>query len=79
VPQVRRILGVASVEIAARRRICARNRAGHTIHKGGACLVIKDSDGGTAKNYCPVCAQAILDQAAVDLEQLRNLLGLASN
>lgn len=77
-PQVRRILGAASVEIAKRQRTCARNRADHTILKGGVCLVIKDSDGGTAKNYCPVCAQAILDQAAADLQQLRDSLGLTS-
>jgi hypothetical protein len=38
------------------------------------CLVIKDPASGGSKNYCPECALAILDQAADDLQQLRDQL-----
>jgi hypothetical protein len=69
-PQVRRILGACTVEIAQRCRICYRDRSNHAIQKGAPCLVIKDPGGG-AKNYCPQCALAILDQAADDLGALR--------
>jgi hypothetical protein len=69
-PQVRRVLGACTVEIAQRCRICHRDRRSHSIPKGTPCLVIKDPGGG-AKNYCPQCALAILDQAADDLGTLR--------
>jgi hypothetical protein len=70
-PQVRRVLGACTVEIAQRLRICSRDRKNHPIPKGTACLVIKDGDSAKTKNYCPQCALAILDQAADDLQALR--------
>jgi hypothetical protein len=73
--QIRRVLGHVVVETAARRRTCYRDRKNHTIPKGEACLVIKDSASGQAKNYCPVCALAILNRAGEDLQQLRISLG----
>jgi hypothetical protein len=69
-PQVRRVLGACTVEIAQRCRICHRDRQNHSVPTGTPCLVIKELGGG-AKNYCPQCALAILDQAADDLETLR--------
>jgi hypothetical protein len=69
-PQVRRVLGACTVEIAQKCRICYRDRKNHSILKGTPCLVIKDPDG-RPKNYCPTCALAILDQAADDLQALR--------
>lgn len=69
-PQVRRVLGACTIEIAQRCRICRRDRKNHSIPKDTACLVIKDASGGT-KSYCPQCALAILDQAADDLQALR--------
>ena len=73
-PQVRRILGACTVETAQRCRICHRARKKHPIEKGTACLVIKDPVSGGTKNYCPQCALAILDQAADDLQALRDQL-----
>jgi hypothetical protein len=70
-PKVRRVIGACMVEIAQRRRLCARDRKNHAIVKGTVCLVIKDPGGSTPKNYCPACALAILDQAADDLQALR--------
>ena len=70
-PKVRRVLGACIVEIAQRRRLCARDRKNHPILKGALCLVIKDPGGGAPKNYCATCALVILDQAADDLEALR--------
>jgi hypothetical protein len=72
-PQARKILGACTIEIAQRCRICYRDRKNHSILKGTSCLVIKDPGGG-AKNYCPQCALAILDQAADDLQALRRQL-----
>jgi hypothetical protein len=76
-PQIRRVLGACTVEIAQRCRICHRDRKNHSITKGTPCLVIKDPDG-RPKNYCPPCALAILDQAADDLQALRERLSLGS-
>lgn len=73
--QVRRVLGAVLVETASRRRICHRARTKHAIAQGEVCLVIKDSASGGSKNYCRSCAQAILDQAADDLRELRDSLG----
>jgi hypothetical protein len=70
-PQVRRVLGACTVEVAQRRRICYRDRKNHSILKGTACLVIKDAASAGTKSYCPQCALAILDQAADDLQALR--------
>jgi hypothetical protein len=73
-PQIRRILGGVSVETASRKRICYRDRRNHAVAKGDACLVIKDGASGESKNYCVPCGLAILDQAADDLQRLRDQL-----
>lgn len=73
-PQVRRVMGTCSVETAQRRRVCHRDRRRHSIEQGTLCLVIKDPASGGSKNYCPDCALAILDQAADDLQELRDQL-----
>ena len=73
-PQIRRVLGMCTVETALRRRVCHRKRKDHSIEQGTLCLVIKDPVSGGSKNYCPKCALAILDQAADDLQALRDLL-----
>jgi hypothetical protein len=70
-PKVRRVLGACTVEIAQRQRICYRDRKNHSILKGTPCLVVKDAGSAKTKNYCPVCALIILDQAADDLQALR--------
>lgn len=74
-PQVRRVLGACGIETAQRRRVCHRDRKRHSIERGTPCLVVKDPVSGGSKNYCPECAMAILDQAADDLQTLRD--GLA--
>lgn len=73
-PQIRRVLGACTVETAKRRRVCHRDRRRHSIEQGTLCLVIKDPVTGGSKNYCPQCALAILDQAADDLQTLRDAL-----
>jgi hypothetical protein len=73
-PQVRRVLGICTIETAQRRRVCHRDRTKHSIERGTLCLVIKDPVSGGSKNYCPQCALAILDRASDDLQGLRNAL-----
>lgn len=73
-PHIRRLMGVCVVETAMRRRVCHRDRKHHSIERGTQCLVIKDPVDGGSKNYCPQCALAILDQAADDLQALRDSL-----
>jgi len=73
-PQIRHVLGAVSVETASNKRICYRDRKKHEVPKGGTCLVIKDGASGGSKNYCVPCALAILDQAADDLQNLRDQL-----
>jgi hypothetical protein len=73
-PQIRHVLGAVSVETAARKRLCYRDRKKHQVSKGELCLVIKDGASSGSKNYCVPCGLAILDQAADDLQQLRDQL-----
>ena len=72
--RIRKVLVACTVEIAQKRRICSHNRAEHVILKGTACLVIRNPGTSGAKNYCPQCALAMLDQAASDLRDLRTAL-----
>lgn len=75
--KVRQLLKDASVETAARKRVCHHNRKKHEIASGTECLVVKDpANSGSKKNYCPECAAAILDQAEDDLSALRVQLSL---
>jgi len=55
-------------------KVCHRDRKHHPIEKDSRCLVIKDLVSGGSKNCCPQCALAILDQAADDLQRLRDQL-----
>jgi hypothetical protein len=71
--KVRELLIAASIDTAKRKRICHRNRRGHSISAGERCLVIKNVGGaGGSKNYCAECAAAILDRAQGDLDALRH-------
>lgn len=72
--QIRRVLGTCMIETAQRRRVCHRDRKHHSIERDTPCLVIKDPVSGGSKNYCPECALTILDQAANDLQRLRDEL-----
>ena len=73
-PQIRHVLGGVSVQTASRKRICYHDRKNHAVAKGDVCLVIKDVASGGSKNYCVPCGLAILDQAADDLQSLREQL-----
>lgn len=74
--KVREIIGHVSVVTAKGRRICHRNRRSHSIAKGEQCLVIREPSSSGSKNYCAVCAAAILDRATRDLSALRKALSL---
>lgn len=73
-PQIRRILGTCTIETALRRRVCHRDRKHHSIERDSPCLVVKDAVSGGSKNYRVECAFSILDQAADDLNKLRDEL-----
>jgi len=75
--KIREILRQTKVEFAKRQRRCHRNRA-HAVAKGESCLVIRDPDSGSSKNYCRECAGAILARAAEDLRRFHEELGLNS-
>jgi len=74
--KVRQVLKHVSVETALRKRICHRDRRGHEIAKGTQCLVIKDESSSSSRNYCPGCAEPILDKAQEHLDQLKARLEL---
>jgi hypothetical protein len=70
----RDILKHVSVEIAKARRKCYRDRS-HQIAKGERCLVIREGSFGGSKNYCSVCAAAILTAAESKQAALRRGIG----
>lgn len=77
-PQIKSVLGHVSVQVAQRKRICYRHRAGNAAHdivKGEECLVVHVADGGD-RNYCRDAAADILGKAQADLEELKKALGL---
>lgn len=71
-PKVKQVLKHVSVETAQRRRKCYRKPAKHVIEAGDLCLVVVEA--GFKRNYCPECAEPILDAAEDDLNQLRGQL-----
>ena len=73
-PPTKRILKHVAVEQASRKRKCHRN-ADHEIACGEHALAVYDDTGGR-RNYCPTCAQPILDQAQAELDQMREALDL---
>jgi hypothetical protein len=75
-PKTRQVLKHVSVEAAQRKRKCFRKPDAHEITRGELCLVIKDDASGGKSNYCPECAEPILDQAQIDLDRLRAELGI---
>jgi len=75
-PAVRKVLKDVLVETAKKSRICHRNRDDHTIKAGDYCLVVRDPGSQGSKNYCRKCAREIIDQAAVDLANVRTQLGI---
>ncbi len=69
--KTRDVLGHVSVEVAGKKRVCHRDRS-HAIHGGEPCLAILGGPRNARKNYCRVCARAILDCARgrlADIEQ----------
>jgi hypothetical protein len=74
--KVKQILKHVSVEAAQRKRKCFRKPNAHEITKGEFCLVIKDGASGGKSNYCPECAEPILEQAQGDLNRLRAELSI---
>ena len=75
-PKVKQVLKHVSVEEAQRKRKCYRKPSAHEITNGEVCLVVKDEASGGSRNYCPECAEPILDQAQEDLDTLRAQLGV---
>ena len=73
-PKVRDVLVHVSVEMAKAKRKCHRKPEQHSMQKGEVCLVIKDSATGGSKNYCPECAEPILNAAKTRIAELENAL-----
>jgi hypothetical protein len=73
-PKVKQVLKHVGVETAQRKRKCYWKPTKHVIAAGDDCLVI--SEAGTKRNYCPECAEPILDAAEDDLDRLRVELNL---
>lgn len=68
-PATRRILKHVRVEVAKARRKCHRKPKEHSIAKHESFLRIQE-EGQGGKNYCSICATAILDQAEADLAEV---------
>jgi hypothetical protein len=69
-PKVTQVLKHVSVQTAGAKRSCARARTKHSIAKGELFLLVRDGQGGY-RNFCPECAEAVLDKAQEDLDALR--------
>jgi hypothetical protein len=63
---VRDIIIHVEVQVAPAKRTCHHNRKEHGIAKGQKCLAIHDGNGAR-KNYCLLCATAILHKAKTKL------------
>jgi hypothetical protein len=74
--KVKEVLRHVSVQTAGAKRKCHRKPMQHSIAKGEQCLVIKDVSSGSSRNYCPECAEPILDRAQKDLSRFRTELQL---
>lgn len=74
--KIKQVLKHVCVETAKRKRMCHRDRDSHEISSGTQCLVIKDEASSSKRNYCPQCAEPILDKAQQDLDLLRAQLQL---
>ena len=68
-PATRRILKHVRAEVAKERRKCHRKPKEHSIVKNESFLLIQE-EGQGSKNYCSICAAAILDQAEADLAEV---------
>jgi hypothetical protein len=73
-PKVKQVLKHVSVQTAAAERKCYRKPNAHQITKGDVCLVV--TEAGSKRNYCPECAEPILNAAQDDLDRLRVDLNL---
>lgn len=73
--KVTQVLKHVSVPTAGAKRMCHRARTKHSIAKGEQFLLVKDGQGGY-RNFCPECAEPILDKAQDDLDLLRAQLNL---
>lgn len=74
-PKSRNVLKHVTVEQAARRRDCGASRGMHHISKGELCIVVRGAMRNDKRSYCFACGTAILDRAALELQQLRDQLG----
>lgn len=70
----RDILKHVTVEVAKAKRRCGRDRK-HAITKGEVCVVVQEANFGSPKNYCQICAPAILAAARAKLDSLYSALG----
>lgn len=70
----RDILKHVKAEVAERQRKCHHSRGKHVVAKDDSLLAVYD-ERGARKNYCRVCAVAILEGAAAKLKNLRDKLG----
>jgi hypothetical protein len=66
-----------SVERAKAQRKCHRDGT-HRIGKGERCLVVKEGTLAGSKNYCGICAVAILAAAAQKHAVLARDMGIAT-
>lgn len=74
-PQLKNVLKHVTIETASRRRRCHRNEA-HAIQKGQPCLVVREGEYNSGRNYCPECAAPMLNLAEEAIEHLRQGLDL---
>jgi hypothetical protein len=72
--KTRDIVTHVSVEVAERKRICHHKPKEHSISGGESCLVIKDSATLGRKNYCTLCAPAILAKAKARIAEFEHQL-----
>jgi hypothetical protein len=77
--QTKDIIKHVLVETAAAQRKCYHKPKLHSISKGEACLVVKDTSSRAKRNYCAACASEIIKLGEIKINGMKRSLGIGSS
>ncbi len=72
--QTKNILKHVLVETASARRKCYHKPNVHSITMGQPCLVVVDTASRARRNYCVICAGAIIELGENQIREMKQAL-----